>query len=276
MRLGVQRGAVPALSVWLRARPAASLALPRALRPGTAGPRGGTQRSPASAGGRAPCDSSSQRAGLARVPPPPHPWEAWLTGGALANKAGGACGRIPGPIARWRGRSPRGEKESAAESKRLVGGRLPGSGSPGLSLDPRSERDSSRPPCTHPVAVAEPSRLAQEGESRVAGRTGLEWPAAVTRGSRIFIDKLLQPFCFTDGKTETQGQAEATLTPLTPLVSAAVGIRTQQPKTLSSVSQSGIAVVEQLSVAVCGFSAPLRDRYTSFPAPRAFWSALSA
>lgn len=122
MRLGVQGGAVPALSVWLRARPAASLALPRALRPGTAGPRGGTQRSPASAGGRAPCDSSSQRAGLARVPPPPHPWEAWLTGGALANKAGGACGRIPGPIARWRGRSPRGEKESAAESKRLVGG----------------------------------------------------------------------------------------------------------------------------------------------------------
>ncbi|KAH0506415.1 Interleukin-1 receptor accessory protein [Microtus ochrogaster] len=158
VRLGVQGGAVPALSVWLRARPAAGLAFPRALRPGTAGPRGGTQRSPASARRRAPCDSSSQRAGLARVPPPPHPWEARLAGGARANKAGGACGRIPGPIARWRGRSPGGEKESAAESKRLVGGLLSGSGSPGLSLDPASERDSGRSPCTHPVAVAEPRK----------------------------------------------------------------------------------------------------------------------
>lgn len=191
-------------------RPAAGLAFPRALHPSTAGPRGGTQRSPASARRRAPCDSSSQRAGLARVPPPPHPWEGRLAGGARANKAGGACGRIPGPIARWRGRSPGGEKESAAESKRLVGGQLPGSGSPGLSLDPGSERDSGRSPCTHPVAVAEPSLLAQEGESRVAGSTGLEWPAAVTRGSRIFIDKLLQPFCFTDGKTDTgPGRSQA-------------------------------------------------------------------
>lgn len=103
------------------------------------------------------------------------------------------------------GGAPEGKKKVRRKVRGLSGGRLPGSGSPGLSLDPGSERDSGRPPCTHPVAVAEPSRLAQEGESRVAGRTGLEWPATVTRGSRIFIDKLLQPFCSTDGKTETQG-----------------------------------------------------------------------
>ncbi|KAM7321870.1 hypothetical protein ACRRTK_018711 [Alexandromys fortis] len=144
---------------------------------------------------RAPCDSSSQRAGLARVPPPPHPWEARLAGGARANKAGGACGRIPGPIARWRGRSPGGEKESAAESKRLVGGRLPGSGSPGLSLYPGSERDSGRSPCTHPVAVAEPSRLAQEVEpEQVIFKSEIDLIWLVISGHKVVISLRREEF----------------------------------------------------------------------------------
>lgn len=83
-----------------------------------------------------------------------------------------------------RGGAPEGEKESAAESKRRVGEGCQDLGLLGSVLDQGAERGSGQPTCTHPVVVAESARLAQEGESRSAGKAGLKWPAAVTPGSR--------------------------------------------------------------------------------------------
>lgn len=101
------------------------------------------------------------------------------------------------------GGAPEGEKESAAESKRLVG-----EGCQDLDLLGSAwTRARKEAVAGHPAPIPSLSRSPLGWPRKVSlalqGRVGLEWPAAVTRGSRILIDQLLQPFCFTDGKTDT-------------------------------------------------------------------------
>lgn len=110
--------------------------------------------------------SSSPRAGLPSVPPrgrgsaklgapgagePGRRVEPEQSGGGQSRRAGGGA--------------PKGEKESAAESKRLIGGRLAGSGSPGSALARLTERSSAERPCTHSHRFAAPALLPQKGES---------------------------------------------------------------------------------------------------------------
>lgn len=93
------------------------------LCPGPGSPRRGTQHSLASARGRAPRDSTSLRAGLPLVPPSPHgigkPRSRAEREPPLRVEpvAAGSQGQSRG----GGGGAPEGEKESAAESKRLVG-----------------------------------------------------------------------------------------------------------------------------------------------------------
>lgn len=83
------------------------------------------------------------------------------------------------PDPRYRGQSrgagggaPKGEKESAAESKRLIGEDCRDPGPLGFALARSTERSSAGRPSTHPAAFAEPAQLLKKGESRAAVRTG--------------------------------------------------------------------------------------------------------
>lgn len=202
-RLAQYPAAGPTFSFPCTLRPAQAVA-GRQRERGRAQPRFRPQTRPArlllAAGGAALADArgrssgkpSARLAGEPRRRVEPEPL-------AAANRA--AAGEEP----------QRGKKESAAESKRLIGGRLSGSGSPGLWPDARKEAalgDSA----SILAALAAPTVSARKGESRVSMRARRNHPATSSPGRRILTNdsfNLLPPPQPPKGKLRHRGKAAA-------------------------------------------------------------------
>lgn len=199
MRLAAGQSPGPTLSSAGALKPAPAAA---GRRRGQAQPRVGSQAGPArlllAAGGAAL--GAAPRPGLR---------EARSAGGWRAGAAGGARQRGGDQSRRAGGGAPKGEKESAAESKRLIGGRLAGSGSPGSALARLTERSSVGRPCHSSHWFSAPALLPEKGESLAVVRARRNHLPTESQGGRTPENRLVQPSYFPEGQTEAQSEAAA-------------------------------------------------------------------
>lgn len=156
----------------------------------------------------------------------------------------------------------RGKKESAAESKRLIGGRLSGSGSLGLWPDARKEAalgDSA----SILAAFAAPTASAKKGESRAVREGSEESPRHLISGekdshkpSRSTLFPSPRPAPLPEGKLRHRARQQ--LGYIIQLVSAVVRTPTQ-------LFRAPSLLCRDLSHAVVGFRTPLPALYGIFP-----------
>lgn len=150
----------------------------------------------------------------------------------------------------------RGKKESAAESKRLIGGRLSGSGSLGLWPDARKEAalgDSA----SILAAFAAPTASAKKGESRAVREGSEESPSHLISGEKD-SHRPSRSTLFPPPEGKLRHRARQQLGYIIQLVSAVVRTPTQ-------LSRAPSLLRRDLSHAVVGFRTPLPALYGIFP-----------